>query len=150
LKTVFFNMKSRKRTKAALVFALLFMPVLAYGAYMLVLFLLDSFRGDGLILHQYAFESRRQLALQVLSDSRLALPVFYAVTLLLWVEITLLSRFDEWSGVLPALLLGVLTAFALAALLVEMSWGTVVPSVISGLLLSLGLVWAIRPSRSRG
>jgi L-lactate permease len=126
------------------------MPVLAYAAYMLVLFLLDSFRGDGLILHQYVFESRRQLALQVLSDSRQALPVFYAVTLLLWAEITLLSRFNEWSGVLPALLVGVLTAFALAALLVEMSWGAVVPSVISGLLLSLALVWAIRPSRSRG
>jgi hypothetical protein len=150
LKTVFFNMQNRKRTKAALVFALLFMPVLAYAAYMLVLFLLDSFRGDGLILHQYVFESRRQLALQALSDSRQALPVFYAVTLLLWAEITLLSRFDEWSGVLPALLAGALTAFALAALLVEMSWGAVVPSVISGLLLSLTLVWAIRPSRSRG
>jgi L-lactate permease len=116
---------------------------------MLVLFLLDSFRGDGLILHQYVFESRRQLALQAWSDSRRALPVFYAVTLLLWAEITLLSRFDEWSGVLPALLGGALTAFALAALLVEMSWGAVVPSVISGLLLSLTLVWAIRPSRSR-
>jgi hypothetical protein len=149
LKTVFFILKKRKRTKAALAFALLFMPVLAYGLYMLVLFLLDSFRGDGLILHQYVFESRRQLAFQLLSDCRQALPVFYAVTLLLWTEIYLLSRYDEWSGVLPALLAGALTAFAIAALLVEMSWGTIVPAVSSGLLLSLALVWAIRPSRSR-
>lgn len=143
-------MQNRKRTKAALVSVLLFMPALAYAACMLVLFLLDSFHGDGLILHQYAFESRRQLALQLLSDSRQALPVFYAVTLLLWAELYLLSRFNEWSGVLPALLAGALTAFAISALLVEMSWGAVVPSVVSGLLLSLALVWAIRPARSRG
>lgn len=117
---------------------------------MLVLFLLDSFHGDGLILHQYAFESRRQLALQFLSDGGQALPVFYAATLLLWAEITLLSRFNEWSGVLPALLAGVLTALAISALLVEMSWGAVVPSLIPGLLLSLAPVWAVRPSRSRG
>lgn len=143
-------MQNRKRTKVALVSVLLFMPVLTYAAYMLVLLLLDSFRGDGLILHQYVFESRRQLALQFLSDSRQALPVFYAVTLLLWAELYLLSRFDEWSGVLPALFAGVLTAFAISALLVEMSWGAAVPAVVSGLLLSLTLVWAIRPARSRG
>lgn len=143
-------MQNRKRTKAALVSVLLFMPVVACAAYMLVLLLLDSFRGDGLILHQYVFESRRQLALQFLSDSRQALPVFYAVTLLFWIELALLSRFNEWSGVVPALLAGALTAFALAALLVEMSWGAVVPAVVSGLLLSLALAWATRPSRSRG
>ena len=143
-------MQDRKRTKLALILALLLAPLVAWAVYMLVLFLLDSFRGDGLILHQYAFESRRQLALQAWSDSRQAMPVFYAVTLLLWVEIALLSRFNEGSGVLPALLAGALTAFDLAALLLEMSWGAVVPSVVSGLLLSLILVWAIRPSRSRG
>jgi hypothetical protein len=150
LKTVFFNMENRKRTKGALILVLLLAPLVAYAAYMLALFLLDGFRGDGLILHQYAFVSRRQLALQVLSDSRLALPVFYAVTLLLWVEIYLLSRFNEWSGVLPALLAGVLTALAISALLVEMSWGVLVPSVVSGLLLSLALVLATRPSHTRG
>lgn len=149
MKTVFFNTENRKRTKAALILVLLLAPLVAYAAYMLVLFLLDVFRGDGLILHQYAFVSRRQLALQVLSDSRLALPVFYAVTLLLWVEIYLLSRFNEWSGVLPALLAGVLTALAISALLVEMSWGALVPSVVSGLLLSLALVLATRPSHTR-
>jgi hypothetical protein len=150
MKTVFLMLKKKKRTKAALVLVLLFMPVLAYGVYLLALFLLDSFRGDGLILHRYAFESRHQLALQILSDSRQALPVFYAVTLLLWVEIYLLSRRGEWSGVLPAVLAGTLTVFAIAALLVEMSWGAIVPSVTSGLLLSLALIWALRPLRSRG
>ncbi len=150
MKTVFFNTENRKRTKGALILVLLLAPLVAYAAYMLVLFLLDGFRGDGLILHQYAFVSRRQLTLQVLSDSRLALPVFYAVTLLLWVEIYLLSRFNEWSGVLPALLAGVLTALAISALLVEMSWGALVPSVVSGLLLSLALVLATRPSHTRG
>lgn len=139
----------RKRAKGALLLALLLAPPVAYAVYVLVLFLLDSWHGDGLILHQYAFVSRRQLALQVLSDSRPALPVFYAVTLLLWVEITLLSRFNERSGLLPALLAGALTALAVSALLVETSWGAVVPSVISGLLLSLVLALTNSPSRSR-
>jgi hypothetical protein len=143
-------LKKKKRTKGALFLAWLLAPLVAYAVYMVSLVLLDSFRGDGLMLHQYMFESRRQLVVQLLSDGRQALPVFYAVTLLLWVEITLLSRFNEWSGVLPALLAGTLTAFVIAALLVEMSWGAVVPSIASGLLLSLALAWAIRPSRSRG
>lgn len=150
MKTVFFNTNNRKRRKAPLLFALLLMPVLAYAAYLLTLFLLDSFRGDGSILHQYAFESRRQLALQALSDGRQALPLFYAVTLLLWGELSLLSRFDGWSGVLPALAAGALTASVLAALLVELSWGAVLPPVVSGLLLSLVLARAMRPSGMRG
>lgn len=150
MKTVFFNTDNRKRGKAPLVFALLFMPVLAYAAYLLMLFMLDSFRGDGSILHQYAFGSRRQLALQALSDGRQALPVFYALALLLWGELSLLSRFDGWSGVLPALVAGVLTTSMPAALLVEMSWAAVLPPVVSGLLLSLALVWARRPSGMRG
>ncbi|MEW6331061.1 MAG: hypothetical protein AB1560_06360 [Pseudomonadota bacterium] len=131
-------------------FALLFMPILAYAAYLLMLFLLDSFHGDGSILHQYAFGSRRQLAFQALSDGRQALPVFYAVTLLLWGELSLLSRFGGWRGVMPALVAGVLTTSVPAALLVEPGWTAVLPPVVAGLLLSLALVWARRPSGMRG
>lgn len=150
MKTVFFNIESRRCTKGTLLLVLLLAPPVAWAVYMLLLFLLDSFRGDGLMLHQYEFVSRRQLALQFLSDSRPALPVFYAVTLLLWAGIALLSRYNERRAVVPALLAGVLTALAISALLVEMSWGAVVPAVVTGLLLSLALVLAIQPSGSRG
>jgi hypothetical protein len=150
LKTVFFNIEDRKRSKGALFLVLLLAPPVAWVVYMLLLFLLDSFRGDGLILHQYEFVSRRQLALQFLSDSRPALPVFYAVTLLLWAGIALLSRLNERRVVLPALLAGALTALAISALLVETSWGAVVPAVVTGLLLSLALVLVIRPLHSHG
>lgn len=143
-------LKKRKRTRGALFLALLLAPPVAYAVYMLMLVLLDSFRGDGLILHQYEFESRRQLALQLLSDSRQALPVFYALGLLLWLEIHLLSRFSDWNGVLPAAMAGALTGFATAAIFVELSWGVVVPAVVAGLLLSLLLAWAIRPSGAPG
>lgn len=143
-------LKKKKRTKSALFLALLLTPPVAYVVYMLVLFLLDNSRGDGLILHQYVFESRRQLTFQVLSDSRQALPVFYAAGLLLWLEIYLLFRYTEWNGVLPAAMAGALTGFAIAAVFVEMSWSVVVPSIISGLLISLVLAWACRPFRSPG
>lgn len=141
-------LKKRKRAKSALILALLLAPLIAYTVYMLALFLLDSFRGDGLMLYQYEFESRRRLALQTLSDGRQALPVFYAVGLLLWLEIHLLSRFGDWNGVLPAAMAGALTGFAVAVIFVEMNWGVVVPAVTAGLLMSLLLAWAIRPSGS--
>lgn len=143
-------LKRKKRTKSALFLALLLAPLAAYAVYMLSLVLLDSFRGDGLMLHRYVFESRRQLVVQLLSDSQQALPVFYAVGLLLWLEIHLLSRFRDWNGVLPAVMAGALTGFAIAAIFVEMTWGVVVPSLVSGLLLSLILAWAVRPSGSSG
>jgi hypothetical protein len=146
LKPVF--LIKRKRTKGALIFALLLAPLVAYAVYVLVLVLLDSFRGDGLILHQYVFESRRLLVLRFMSDSRQALPVFYATGLLLWLEIHLLSRLGNWSGVLPAALAGALTGFAVAAIFVELGWGVVVPAVAAGLLMSLLLAWAVRPSGS--
>jgi hypothetical protein len=146
LKPVF--LIKRKRTKGALIFALLLAPLVAYAVYVLVLVLLDSFRGDGLILHQYVFESRRLLVLRFMSDSRQALPVFYATGLLLWLEIHLLSRLGDWSGVLPAALAGALTGFAVAAIFVELGWGVVAPAVAAGLLMSLLLAWAVRPSGS--
>ena len=143
-------LKKRKRTKGALFLVLLLAPLVAYAVYTLVLILLDNFRGDGLILYQYVFGSRRQLALQFLSDSRQALPVFYAVGLLLWLEIHLLSRFSDWGGVLSAAMAGALTGFAVAAIFVELSWGIVAPAVAAGLLMSLLLAWAIRPSGAPG
>lgn len=143
-------LKRKKRAKSALVSALLLAPPVAYAAWMLALFLLDTFQGDGLIQHQYMFESRRQLAIQMLSDSRQALPVFYIAGLLLWLELHLLSRYSAWSGILPAVLAGALTGFAIAAVLVEMNLVIIVPSVVSALLMSLVFAWAIRPSRLQG
>jgi hypothetical protein len=68
--------------------------------------------------------------------------------LLLWLEIHLLSRLGDWSGVLPAALAGALTGFAVAAIFVELGWGVVAPAVAAGLLMSLLLAWAVRPSGS--
>ena len=143
-------LKRKKRAKSVLVFALLLAPPIAFAVWMLVLFLLDSFQGDGLMQHQYVFESRRQLALQMLHDSRQALPVFYMAGLLLWLEIHLLSRHSAWSGMLSAAMAGALTGFVIAAIFVEMSLAVIVPSVVSALLMSLVLAWAIRPSRLQG
>lgn len=143
-------LKRKKRAKSALVFALLLAPPVAYATWMLVLLLLDTFQGDGLIQHQYVFESRRQLAIQMLSDGRQALPVFYIAGLLLWLEIHVLSRYSESSGMLSAAMAGVLTGFVIAAVFVEMTLAFIVPSVVSAMLMSLVLAWAIRPSRLQG
>jgi hypothetical protein len=143
-------LKKKKRTRGVFFLALLLAPPAAYAVYMLSLVLLDSFRGDGLMLHQYVFESRRQLVARLISDSRQALPFFYAVGLLLWLEIHLLSRVSGWNGVMPAVMAGALTGSAIAAIFVEMSWGVAVSSLVSGLLLSLMLAWAVRPSGSSG
>ncbi|MDH5512991.1 MAG: hypothetical protein OEY27_07255, partial [Gammaproteobacteria bacterium] len=70
MKTVFLMLKPRKRGKTALILALLLAPPVAYAVYFLLLFMLDTWRGDGLILHQYEFESRRKLAVQLLADAR--------------------------------------------------------------------------------
>ena len=143
-------LKRKKRAKSALVFALLLAPPIAFAAWVLVLFLLDTFQGDGLIQHQYVFESRRLLANQILSDSRQALPVFYITGLLLWLEIHLLSRYSAWSGALSAAIVGVVTGIVITAIFAEMSLAFIVPTVVSALLMSLVLAWAVRPSRLQG
>ena len=143
-------LKRKKRAKSALVFALLLAPVVAYTAWLLALFFLDTFQGDGLMQHRYLFESRRQLAIQMLFDSREALPVFYVAGCLLWLEIHLLSRYGGWNGILSAVLAGVLTGFAIAAVFVEMNLVAIIPSVAAALLMSLTFAWAIRPSRLQG
>lgn len=134
------------RSKAVLAAALLLLPPVAYAAWLLALFLLDSLWGDSLILHQYYFESRGRLLVQLLSDGLRALPVFYAATALLWVMLRLLSRFRPRSGILAAIIAGVLTGLISAALLVGMSWGAMVPAVAAGSLLALVLHAAMRPS----
>lgn len=150
MKTVFLTWKKKKRSKGALFLALLLTPPAAYAVYMLTLVLLDSFRGDGLILHQYALESRHQLAVQLLSDSRQAMPVFYVVAWLLWLEMYLLFRYTEWGGMLPAAMAGALTGVAIAAVFVEMTFNAVIPAISAGFLAALVLAWVIRPSRSSG
>lgn len=132
--------KNKKRRPVLLLFILT--PPLAYAAYLLVLFFLDSFRGDGLILNQFLNESRGRLARQLISDGWRALPVFYAVGLLLWLEVHLLSRFSSMRGVLPAAIAGALTGWLLSALLIGGSTGVVAPYLIAGLLMAAILGWA--------
>ena len=150
MKTVFFILKQKKRAKSAIFFALLLTPPLAYAIWVFTSFLLDSLQGDGLMEYLYVFESRRQLAFQMLSDGRQALPVFYVTGLLLWLEIHLLARFSEWSGILPALLAGALTGLIVSAVFVEMNPVVIAPSVASAIFMSLVVSWAVRPSRVQG
>lgn len=143
-------LKRKKRTKSALVFILLLAPPFAYAAWMFALFLLDAFQGDGLLQHQYLFESRRQLAIQMLSDARRALPVFYIAAWLLWLEVHVLSRYGEWNGYLSAAVAGVFTGVIIAAVFMEMTLSVIVPVMVSALLMSLVLAWAVRPTRLQG
>ncbi|MDH3514126.1 MAG: hypothetical protein OEM83_04555 [Gammaproteobacteria bacterium] len=143
-------LKPRKRGKTALILALLLAPPVAYAVYFLLLFMLDTWRGDGLILHQYEFESRRKLAVQLLADARQALPVFYAAVFLLWAEIRLLSRLGEWGGMLLAALVGMLTGLVIAALFAGMTLGVIIPAAVAGLLMAIALSWATRPLQQLG
>jgi hypothetical protein len=133
-------LKEKKRTKTAAVIVLLLAPPVAYAVYMLALFILDSFQGDGLILHWYEFESRRRLAVQLLSDGRQALPLFYAAAVGLWMEFYLLARYSQ-GVVLAVISTGVLAGFAIATVSMGMTWGSIAPAVVSGLLLSLMVAW---------
>ena len=81
------------------------------------------------------------------------IPLSYILSgagLLLWLEIHVLSRYSESSGMLSAAMAGVLTCFVIAAVFVEMTLAFIVPSVVSAMLMSLVLAWAIRPSRLQG
>lgn len=140
-------LKRKKRAKSALLLALLLAPAAAYAVWMLTLFLLDSFGGDGLMRHQYEFESRRALAAQLWSDARQALPVFYGAGLLLWLEIHLLSRLGDWNGLPSALLAGALTGLLVVAVFAEWSFGLILPAVLAGALIAIALSLAVRPSR---
>lgn len=138
--------RRKTRSKTVVAAVLLLLPPVAYAAWLLALFLLDSLRGDGLVLHQYYFESRGRLLLQLVSDGLRALPVFYAATALLWVMLRLLSRFRPRSGILAAIIVGVFTGLISAALLLGVSWGAMVPTATAGSLLALILHAAMRPS----
>lgn len=108
----------------------------------MMLILLDSWRGDGLLPHQYYFESRRQLALQLLSDARKGLPVFYVAGLLLWLQAAMLTRYRKWNVILAVAVTGVLAGFVAAAVFLGMTGSAILPVVMSSLLLSVVLAWA--------
>lgn len=135
-------LKKRKRTKTAAAAALLLAPPVAYAAYLLMLFILDSFRGDGLLLHQYEFESRRRLVVQLLSDGRQALLWFYAAALVLLIESHLLAQYSR-NVVWTVVLTGVAAGFAIAAVFMGMTWSSIAPAVVAGLLLSLLIAWTV-------
>lgn len=145
MKTVFLMLKTRKRRKTAVMLALLLTPAATYAVYALLLFSFDSFRGDGLMLYQYIFESRLTLANQVLADGRQALPVFYAAGLLMWIVIQLIYRYSGRRSVMPAAVIGVLTGFAVTAVFVDITPGAMVPAALSGMLMALVLALVVRP-----
>lgn len=140
-------LKRKRRARSALVLALLLAPGAAYAVWLLTLFLLDSYRGDGLMWHQYAFESRRALAMQLWSDARQALPVFYGAGLLLWLEIRLLSRLGDWNGLPSATLAGALTGVLVVVVFAGTSSGLILATALAGALIAIVLSLAVRPSR---
>lgn len=149
MKTLFPKFKRERRSRASAALALLLAPLLAYALFVLILFLLDSSRGDGLMLHQYFFESRRQLFVQLLSDGRRGLALFYLAGFLLWFEAYWLARFGLRSVVFTTVVTGGLAAVALAGVFTGMTWGSLLPAVISSLLLSLAVSWSVSRMASR-
>ncbi len=135
--------KKNKKRPALLLFILT--PPVIYAVHVFLLFLLDSVWGDGLMLYQYLNESRGGLARQLVSDGWRALPVFYVVSLLLWFELRLLSRFLHRSGVISAAMVGAATGWLLAFLLIGNSNAVVIPYTISGLLMATVLGWVAHP-----
>lgn len=139
----------RKSKKRPALFIFILTPPVVYVVHLLVLFLLDSFHGDGLMLHQYLNEFHGGLARQFVSDGWRALPVFYAVGLLLWFEVRLLSRFLHLRGVIAAAAAGAVTGWLLAFLLIGKSNAVVIPYTISGLFMAAVLGWVARPLPAR-
>jgi hypothetical protein len=142
--------KSRRKSKKRLaLLPFILTPPAVYAVHVLLLFLLDSAWGDGLMLHQYLNESRGVLARQLVSDGWRALPVFYAASLLLWFEVRLLSRFLHLRGVVSAAVAGAVTGWLLAFLLIGKSNAVVIPYMISGLLMAAVLGWITHPPTAR-
>ena len=138
--------KSKRKSKKRLaLLPFILTPPAIYAVYVLLLFLLDSVWGDGLMLHQYLNESRGGLARQLVSDGWRALPVFYVAGLLLWFEVRLLARFLHLRGVVSAAIAGAVTGWLLAFLLIGKSNAVVIPYTISGLLMAAVLGWIAHP-----
>lgn len=142
-----FGKKKNKKRSILLLFILT--PPVIYAVHVLLLFLLDSVWGDGLMLHQYLNESRGALARQLIADGLRALPVFYGASLLLWFEVRLLFRFLHLHGALPAAIAGAVTGWLLAFLLIGKSNAVVIPYTISGLLMAAVLGWIARQPAAR-
>jgi len=141
--------KRRKSKKRPPLLPYILIPPAVYAVHVFLLFLLDSVRGDGLMLHQYLNESRGGLVRQLVSDGWRALPVFYAASLLLWFEVRLLSRFLHWRGVVSAAIAGAATGWLLAFFLIGKSMAVVIPYTISGLLMAAVLGRIAQPPAAR-
>ncbi len=133
--------KLQFRKQSAYLIIFLLTPFAVYAVDTLLLFLMDTYMGDGMMLHLYAYVSRRQLVLQILSDGYRAIPLFYAASLLLWFEINLFSRYLNLRGFAPSSIAGALTGLALAIPFVGKSVGAVVPFALSGFLIASILGW---------
>lgn len=128
-----------EKTSALLVF-LLISPVV-YAVHTLLLFLIDTYQGDGTMLHQYMYVSRRQLALQLISGGWHALPLFYAASALWLFVAFLLTRLLNMRGVVLTGAAGALTGLVLAVLLIGKSIDAVAPFVLSGFLMACAIGW---------
>ncbi|MHB8744487.1 MAG: hypothetical protein ACYC9L_15385 [Sulfuricaulis sp.] len=127
------------KTSAFLVF-LMISPVI-YGIHSLLLFLIDTYQGDGIMLHQYMYESRRQVALQLISGGYHILPLCYVVSALWFFLAIVLTRLLNWLGAVLTGVVGALTGLVLAELLIGKSIDAVIPFVLSGFLLAYVMGW---------
>ena len=127
------------KTSALLVF-LLISPVV-YAVHVLSLFLIDTYRGDGMMLYQYLHESRGQLALQLISGGWHALPLLYAASVLLLFVAVLLTRLLKRHEFVLTGAVGALTGLVLAGLLIGKSIDAVAPFVLSGFLMASVIGW---------
>lgn len=80
-----------KRASKRTILALLLVPSIAYPLYAGIFFLSDSLFGERIMLRQL-FESRRQLWNTFWVDYMHALPVFFAITLLIFILPMLIAR----------------------------------------------------------
>jgi presenilin-like A22 family membrane protease len=135
--------KKKKLGKESAYLFFLLTPLAIYMVHIFLVFLLDTYMGDGMMLHQFVDESRRQLVLQMFSDGLQALPLFYAAGVLLWLEVFLFSRFLNLRVAVPSLA-GALTGLVVAVFLVGNSAGAAIPFVLSGLLMGCILDWIAR------
>ncbi len=131
--------KAQKLEKTSALLVFLLIPPVVYAVHTLLLFIIDTYRGDGVMLYQYVHESRRQLALQLISGGWHALPLFYAASVLLLFVSLLSTRLLNRHGVVLTSAAGALTGLVLAVLLIGKSIDAIAPFVLSGFLMACAI-----------
>ena len=114
----------------------------AYGMYIFLLFLFDTFAGDQDMLYEYSIQkSRRKLAMQIIHGGWHAVPMLYAVgLLLLLIAWALVKRLGRRVVVLTGAV-GAACGLVVAGLFTGTDISAITPSVLSGLLLGCLMGW---------